>query len=88
MSNHTFTSTLTAGGSGSGTSTSALTLAAGGNVSLTDDTATKKITIAAANTTYTFADGTNGFTVTPSGGTAQTVSVKSYFVPDVILGDD
>ena len=27
------------------------------------------------NTTYTFADGTNSFTVTPSGGTAQTVNV-------------
>ena len=27
------------------------------------------------NTTYTFAGGTNGFTVTPSGGTAQTVTV-------------
>ena len=30
---------------------------------------------ASTNTTYTFANGTNGFTVTPSGGTAQTVSV-------------
>ena len=27
------------------------------------------------NTTYTFSNGTNGFTVTPSGGTAQTVTV-------------
>ena len=27
------------------------------------------------NTTYTFANGTNGFTVTPSGGSAQTVTV-------------
>lgn len=27
------------------------------------------------NTTYTFASGTNGFTVTPSGGSAQTVTV-------------
>ena len=27
------------------------------------------------NTTYTFADGTNGFTVTPLGGSAQTVTV-------------
>ena len=27
------------------------------------------------NTIYTFTDGTNGFTVTPSGGTAQTVTV-------------
>lgn len=28
-----------------------------------------------SNTTYTFANGTNGFTVTPSNGTAQTVTV-------------
>lgn len=28
-----------------------------------------------SGTTYTFANGTNGFTVTPSGGTAQTVTV-------------
>lgn len=28
-----------------------------------------------SNTTYTFTSGTNGFTVTPSGGTAQTVTV-------------
>lgn len=75
LSNHTFTSTLTAGGSGSGTSTSALTLAAGGNILLMDDTSNKKITITATDTTYTFANGTNGFTVTPSGGTAQTVTV-------------
>lgn len=27
------------------------------------------------NTTYTFANGTNGFTVTPSGGSAQTVTI-------------
>jgi len=33
------------------------------------------ITIPDNNTTYTFANGTNGFTVTPSGGTAQTVTV-------------
>lgn len=33
------------------------------------------ITVPDNNTTYTFANGTNGFTVTPSGGTAQTVTV-------------
>ena len=33
------------------------------------------VTVPDNNTTYTFADGTNGFTVTPSGGTAQTVTV-------------
>ena len=75
LSSHKFTSTLTAGGSGSGTSTAELTLAAGSNVSLTDDTTNKKITIAATDTTYTFANGTNGFTVTPSGGSAQTVTI-------------
>lgn len=32
------------------------------------------------NTTYTFANGTNGFTVTPSGGTAQTVTVTPSIV--------
>ena len=30
-----------------------------------------------SNTTYTFAGGTNSFTVTPSGGSAQTVSIRS-----------
>jgi hypothetical protein len=33
------------------------------------------VTVPDNNTTYTFANGTNGFTVTPSGGTAQTVTV-------------
>ena len=33
------------------------------------------VTIPDNNTTYTFANGTNGFTVTPSGGDAQTVTV-------------
>lgn len=77
LSSHKFTSTLTAGGSGSGTSTAELTLDAGSNISLTDDTTNKKITIAATDTTYTFADGTtaNTFKVTPSGGTAQTVNI-------------
>jgi len=32
------------------------------------------------NTTYTFANGTNGFTVTPSGGTAQAVTVTPSIV--------
>lgn len=35
------------------------------------------------NTTYTFANGTNGFTVTPSGGTAQTVTVTPSIVNNV-----
>lgn len=35
------------------------------------------------NTTYTFADGTNGFTVTPSGGSAQTVTVTPSITNNV-----
>lgn len=35
------------------------------------------------NTTYTFANGTNGFTVTPSGGTAQTVTVTPSIANNV-----
>jgi hypothetical protein len=35
------------------------------------------------NTTYTFADGTNSFTVTPSGGTAQTVNVTPSIANNV-----
>lgn len=57
--------------------TDTLELVAGSNVTLTPDATNDKITIAATdtNTTYTFAGGTNKFTVTPSGGTAQTVTV-------------
>ena len=36
-----------------------------------------------ANTTYTFANGTNGFTVTPSGGSAQTVTVTPSITNNV-----
>lgn len=57
LSSHKFTSTLTAGGSGSGTSTSALELVAGSNITLTDDTTNKKITIAATDTTYSAGTG-------------------------------
>lgn len=35
------------------------------------------------NTTYTFAGGTNGFTVTPSGGSAQTISVTPSITNNV-----
>lgn len=57
--------------------TDTLELVAGSNVTLTPDATNDKVTIAATdtNTTYTFANGTNGFTVTPSGGSAQTVTV-------------
>lgn len=36
-----------------------------------------------SDTTYTFADGTNGFTVTPSGGSAQTVTVTPSITNNV-----
>ena len=55
--------------------TDTVEFAAGTNVTLTPNSSDKKVTIAATDTTYTFTDGTNGFTVTPSGGTAQTVTV-------------
>lgn len=42
---------------------------------VTNRTYTSVNTDTNTNTTYTFAGGTNSFTVTPSGGTAQTVSV-------------
>ena len=55
------------------------------SISISDHTITLKdkngnalgnsITVPDNNTTYTFANGTNGFTVTPSGGTAQTVTI-------------
>lgn len=57
--------------------TDTLELVAGSNITLTPDATNDKITIAATdtNTTYTFAGGTNKFTVTPSGGTAQDVTI-------------
>ena len=64
LSNHKFTSTLTATNP-SGTSTSAIEFVAGSNIQLTDDTTNKKITIAATDTTYTFSTGltTSGTTI-------------------------
>ena len=38
------------------------------------------------NTTYTFANGTDGFTVTPSGGSAQTVKVSTNLAGDNLSG--
>lgn len=56
LSSHKFTSTLTAGGSGSGTSTSDITLAAGSNITLADDTSNRKITISATVPTVPVTD--------------------------------
>ena len=75
LSSHKFTSTLTAGGSGSGTSTSELTLAAGSNVTLTDDTTNKKITIAATDTTYSTMSASELTTGTAT--TARTMSAAN-----------
>lgn len=55
LSSHKFTTTLTPS-SGNAT-TSNLTLAAGSNISLTDDTTNKKITIAATDTKYSAGTG-------------------------------
>lgn len=41
------------------------------------------VTVPDNNTTYTFANGNNGFTVTPSGGTAQTVTVTPSITNNV-----
>jgi len=59
---------------GTAISTGAVNFKNGNNVTITGSG--NDITIAATdtNTTYTFANGTNGFTVTPSGGTAQTIT--------------
>ena len=69
---NTEVSTLTlAAGSTAGTA-----LSHGGKYTLTAGSKTVSFTMPSDNnTTYTFANGTNGFTVTPSGGTAQTVTV-------------
>lgn len=69
--------------------TDTLTLIAGSNVTLTPDATDDTITISATdtNTTYTFENGTNGFTVTPSGGSAQTVTVTPSITIDTAMSD-
>ena len=74
LSSHKFTATLTATNP-SGTSTTSLELVAGTNVTLTDDTTNRKITIASANTTYTLGTNGNSVTLTPSSGSAQSITV-------------
>ena len=82
LSNHAFTTTLTATNP-SGTSTSVLTLAAGSNITLSDDTTNKKITISATNTTYSFSSPlsidteTNTVSVT-TGTTGSTVAIGNH----------
>ena len=69
--------------------TDTVELAAGNNITITPDATNDKITIAATdtNTTYTFKGGTNQFTVTPSNGTAQTVSVTPSIANNVTGSD-
>lgn len=56
----------------------------GHKITLTPSSGTAQtVTIPDNNTTYTFANGTNGFTVTPSGGTAQTVTVTPSITNNV-----
>ena len=78
LSSHKFTSTLTAGGSGSGTSTATITFAAGSNVTLTDDTTNKKITIAATDTKLQVAAITSGTTYYPIVGTGTTAATRQF----------
>lgn len=69
--------------------TDTVELTAGNNITLTPDATNDKITIAATdtNTTYTFKGGTNQFTVTPSNGTAQTVSITPSIANNVTGSD-
>ena len=62
-----------------------LHITAGTNVDFAGSfgTGDKEITVNATDTTYTFADGTNSFTVTPSGGSAQTVNVTPSIADNI-----
>ena len=78
LSSHKFTSTLTAGGSGSGTSTSDITLAAGNNITLTDDTSNRKITISATVPTVPVTDVQVNSTSILSNGVADLKTSTSH----------
>lgn len=78
LSSHKFTSTLTAGGSGSGTSTSDITLAAGSNITLADDTSNRKITISATVPTVPVTDVQVDSTSILSGGVADLKTSASH----------
>ena len=71
LSTHTHTTSIA-----SSTGTNKITLAANSKYAISAGGTNYVFTTPPdTNTTYTFANGTNGFTVTPSGGTAQTVTV-------------
>lgn len=63
---------------GTGTNTNPLNIKAGSNMTITESSGTFTFAATDTNTTYTFATGdSNGqIKVTPSGGTAQNISVK------------
>lgn len=102
LSSHKFTSTLTPS-SGSGT-TSEITFVAGSNVTLTDDTINKKITIAATDTTYESKAASSGGTavsLVTTGekytwnnksdltlGTTETTAAKGNHVHAITLASD
>lgn len=90
LSSHKFTTTLTATNP-SGTSTSAIEFVAGGNITLTDDTTNKKITIAATDTTYTFSaplSKNSSNVVSLSLGTGLTTSSNALVVDSGWLEDE
>ena len=60
-----------------------VTVDAKGHVTAISDHTVKIPASDNTNTTYTFANGTNGFTVTPSGGSAQTVTVTPSITNNV-----
>ena len=77
--NHTHTTTIA-----TSTGTNQITLAHGSKYSITAGGTSYVFTMPSDNnTTYTFANGTNGFTVTPSGGSAQTVTVTPSITNNV-----
>lgn len=58
--------------------TDTLELVAGDNVTLTPDATNDKVTITATDTTYTLSMSGNVITLTPSSGTAQTITLPVY----------
>lgn len=90
LASHKFTTTLTAVNP-SGTSTAAIEFVAGSNVTLTDDTTNKKITIAATDTTYTFSaplSKNNSNVVSLSIGAGLTTSSNSLVVDTSWFADE
>lgn len=82
LASHVFTTTLTAVNP-AGTSTATIGFVAGDNITLTDDTTNKTITIAATDTTYTFSaplSKSNSNVVSLSLGTGLTTSNNALVI--------